>query len=354
MIHSFFYEKQFAYLKITGTNIALIELIDEICKQIDSQQVVTGIFLDLSKAFNTISHDLLIKKLENCGIRGGQLNLMESYLANRKQFVNSEITDVNIGVPQGSVLGPLLFLIFVNDLSRLELFGEVYLYADDTSIIYSGTDTQMNAYHANLDLKLLEVYFSLNGLTVNVEKTYCVHFRSRQKRIEDSNRMLLYNERIKVKHETKFLGVIVDENLNWKSHTMQLKCVLSKIAGILFKVRYLIPIKAKLNIYHSLVYSRLIYSIETWGTTAKSNIKCIQRLQNKIVKSIFCKPALFPTTLLYQQVAKDLLPICAMHEYVTLVLMFKIKNNVTVSNLIMEENDSLYSRRTPHMLKLPA
>ena len=251
--YEFFYEKQYAYLRNTGTNVALVELVDELCKSVDSQDVVTGVFLDLSKAFDAIPHHVLIHKLQSYGIRGNQLKLMESYLSNRRQFVsldgvNSEIKAVNLGVPQGSVLGPLLFVIFINEIGDLDLFGEVYLYADDTSITYAANDVSINIHHANLDMQTLVRFFCMNGLTVNISKTYCVHFRPRQRVLISPEPILLFDHAIQVKNSTKFLRVHVDQHLIWKTQLDHLTSVLSRTAGIMYKLRRILPEYTKTQI----------------------------------------------------------------------------------------------------------
>ena len=189
--NDFFYKKQYGFRRLSNTSCACTEILIRILLEIDSGEIVTGLFLDLSKAFDTVNHDLLIDKLKNSGIRGIPLTLIRNYLTNRQQYVSlNGITSnrkfTTIGVPQGSVLGPLFFLIFINDIMNINLMGQLNIYADDCAIFYNNKNINDNVANINYDLKLLYDYFCKNKLTLNIQKSQYMNFHSQNKIIQET------------------------------------------------------------------------------------------------------------------------------------------------------------------------
>lgn len=180
---------------------------------------VTGVFLDLSKAFDLVMHDVLLRRLENCGVGGVAQDIFRSYLDGRKQFVEirgvqSGVENITRGVPQGSCLGPLLFLIYINDLARLSLSGRVYLFADDTSLFYSSTDVEMNCSLAESDLNLINSYFGSIGLSLNADKTRPMHFHTPHRSIPTNPSISLNGALIDRVYQFNYLGLRLDLHLN--------------------------------------------------------------------------------------------------------------------------------------------
>ena len=174
--HNILYEHQFGFRKFYSTAYSLIEITEQIKNTIDDGKYGCGIFIDLKKAFDTVNHKILLTKLEHYGIRGNILKWFDSYLSGRKQYVfyngvSSDVAPFTCGVPQGSVLGPLLFLIYINDLPNISKKLSFFLFADDTNIYYESSNLKELELTVNKELKLLSLWLNLNRLALNVSKT---------------------------------------------------------------------------------------------------------------------------------------------------------------------------------------
>jgi hypothetical protein len=196
-----------------------------------------GLFMDLSKAYDVLDHKLLLNKLVKYGIRGIALQWMESYLTNRKQYVEvsnlkhgkilSSTRRTSIGVPQGSILGPILFSLFINDLPIHVPRAEVVLYADDTNLLTTGNTINASWANLNLAIQAVQSWFSNNNLIVNVEKTRIMQFRNHQLKSPMPPRFLFEDCIIPVSDEAKFLGIHINDRLNWDKHCDLLKSKLN-------------------------------------------------------------------------------------------------------------------------------
>jgi len=289
--HSILYEHQYGFRSQHSTVQAILHLVDQISTSIDNKEICTGIFLDLSKAFDTVNHNILLNKLEHYGIRGLAINWMTSYLTDRKQFVeynsrHSEWKTVKCGIPQGSILGPLLFILYINDISNSSTLLKFILFADDTSAFYSSKDIN-NCDLINNELDKVYNWLISNQLSVNITKTKNIVFRSKQKRINLSNYHLrIDNKIIERKEHFKFLGVIIDEHLTWKEHINTVAGKISRSIGIISKIQFYVSQSSLLNLYYSLIYPYLYYGNIVWGATYKSNLKRLIVLQKRIIRII--------------------------------------------------------------------
>ena len=221
---------------------AITELTSSITKNWENSKSSIAVFIDLSKAFDTLQHEVLFNKLEKYGIRGNALKWFQSYLSDRTMSAKckikgddtctiSEKFGVNIGSPQGSCLGPLLFLIFNNDLHHVLTWSRCILFADDTTIYFSHNNVDFLKWCLSEDLKALSDWFRANKLTLNLQKTVCVHFTDKQ--LDAGGGILLGDVEISFTNNTKFLGVWLDKNLSWKGHTSKLMIKLKRNLSLL-------------------------------------------------------------------------------------------------------------------------
>ena len=222
-LHNILYNFQFGFLASHSINHALISLTEMIKNTLDNKRFGCGIFLDLQKAFDTVNHEILLNKLEHYGIRGIALTWFRSYLSNREQYVsvngyNSKNLNVTCGVPQGSVLGSLLFLIYINDIPNTSSKFAFYLFADDTSIYFESGNLEQLQEVVNSELKHIKKWLDANKLALNVDKTNFVIFHSPQKPLYENITIKFGKQHVTKANHVKFLGLLLDENLSWKHH----------------------------------------------------------------------------------------------------------------------------------------
>jgi hypothetical protein len=243
----------------------------------------------LSKAFYTLNHDILFSKLERYGIRGVALNWIKSYFKNRKQFVqfnNVSSTQklIQCGVPQGSILGPLFFILYVNDLPNASQLVRPLLFADDTSICYSHSDPAVLVTVLNEAIQNIDLWIKTNKLSINIDKTNYVIFQSKQKKITQDLSLSIDDKLITRKQQVKFLGVLLDENLSWKPHINYVCNKISKSIGVIYRARFNLSLSTKLSLYYTLIYPYLNYCNIVWSSTYVTNLQRILILQKRIVR----------------------------------------------------------------------
>ncbi|CAL4165536.1 unnamed protein product, partial [Meganyctiphanes norvegica] len=247
------------------------------------KQFVGSIFMDLSKAFDVMSHSILKTKLEHYGFRGEFLNFLMSFLENREYFVNvnglnSSTSTVNIGVPQGSTLGPLLFLLYINDMRHCSTLLKFIQFADDTTILMRYKDfQQLKIALKNETEKVIEWLIS-NKLIINLSKTHSMLFTL--KRGNYSLEVNVGETMLEEKSVTNFLGIVIDNKLNWKPHITHLCNKISKSIAILRFLKSSFPKRILKLIYMSLIHSHINYCNLIWGSAEKGNLKPILILQS--------------------------------------------------------------------------
>jgi hypothetical protein len=220
--------KQFGFRAGYSTNHAIISITEHIRRLLDDGEFVCGIFVDLEKAFDTVHHDILCNKLESYGLRGKSNDLIKSYLGGRSQFVSidgfdSEVRSVTCGVPQGSSLGPLLFLIYINDVRLCLSKTSCGHFADDTFVLYSSKKPKTLETVINNELKEVIKWLRLNKLSLNAAKTELIIFRSNRHPINYSNISIKFNgHKLTPVSRVKYLGMYIDEHLSWDCHVAEL------------------------------------------------------------------------------------------------------------------------------------
>ena len=278
-----------------STTHALIDLTENIRQALDEGKIGCGIFVDLQKSFDTVEYEVLLSKLDHYGVRGLTNSWFKSYFTDRKQYVtingyNSSLFSIAYGVPQGSVLGQLLFLLYINDLHRGIKFCKVHHFADDTNLLFITNSIKNLNKLINTDLKNLSNSLNANKISLNVKKTETIIFKSRRKRYEGVIKLKLNRQRLYSSNNVKYLGIKIDENLNCKHHINEVSTKLIKANAILFKIRNYVNPKILRSIYFAIFESDLNYSSIVWTQNPGSSKRLII-LQKKILRIINFKPS---------------------------------------------------------------
>ena len=284
---------QYGFRKNHSTAMAIYDILESKLSNLDKNKVSCAIYLDLSKAFDTVDKTILLKKLEHFGIRGIGLKLLENYLTNRKQCVMldgvlSEVLPINCGVPQGSNLGPLLFLIYVNDLPGVSNLI-TKLFADDTCLFLTADSVSELQFIANNELKRIEYWMASNKLTINYSKTKYMIIRS-DKGVNIGNfNVIIDGNVIDRAVNFKYLGIQIDDDLSWKTHIQTLESEISRMSRFICKLRHYVDFECLKSFYYAKVYSKIQYAILAWGGCCDSKLHRLNILHNNIIRILTLK-----------------------------------------------------------------
>lgn len=297
--NNIFTPSQYGFRKNKSINLAIYNFLTKILTNLDKGLPAVALYMDMSKAFDRVDHNILMNKLYAYGVRGNIFNLIKSYLSNRKQFTeikrlnplskveevySSKTGIVKCGIPQGTIVGPLFFIVYINDMPSLTIH-DMTLFADDSTVLFADNNSNNLETDINQTLLSLVNWLNNNHLMINIDKTTIMSFKIRTNRTAALK--VQYRDSDIVETEvTKFLGLHIDSKINWKSHIDQICKKLSQFSYALYRLRKVASTSALLTAYHGYVGSTLRYGIIFWGNSTdkerafKAQKRCIRSMFN--------------------------------------------------------------------------
>lgn len=342
--HSTLTDNQFGFRKKHSTIHAVTKFTLDIITDITENKSTLATFIDFSKAFDKIDHQILLHKLSLYGIRGIGHQIISSYLNNRQFYVShnqhtsQHITTHDIGVPQGSILGPLLFLIYINDLPTYLSDSKLILFADDTTIYQSHENTQILHSTMNTCLNKLNAWCKFNRIEINLSKTKYMIFNG--KKSQNAQAIHINHTPIEQVPFFKFLGITIDEKLKWSEHTKSVKIKLAQGLHALNSIQNKSNTNIRKMIYNSLVHSHLTYGTLIWGNTYKKYTNPIFTAQKKALRKIENAPSNSHTAPLF--IKHKILTLEQIYKHQTIILMHSFHHSILPNSLM-----SFFNRFVP-------
>ena len=362
-LHNILYSKQFGFRNNRSTALALIDLINNISSAIDRNETTLGIFLDLSKAFDTINHEILCQKLQHYGIQDTALAWIKRIL--RIGLNSSSLGPIPVLSAENFMRRPagrnswtsfVYYLLY--DLPNVSSLTQSLLFADDTSIFCSHKDANHLVSIVNNELAKIIIWLKVNKLSLNLTKTNFMSFHPRQKKVNVNVPLTLENTVIKQVMETKFVGVLIDKHLSWKPHIDFVSQKILKSVGIIAKARFYLSSQTLMTLYYSLVYPFLTYCNVAWSSTYCSNLNCIYLLQKRLVRLITKAHYLANTVPLFSQL--KVLDLFSINSFSVATFMYSYHHNLLPnifhdlflsSNQVHQYETRLASQYRPHFCR---
>jgi len=355
-------ESQSGFRSNHSTTTTLLDVQDYILNNMDKGFATGVIFLDLKKAFDTVNHEILINKLANYGIQDNELSWFKSYLCNRSQAVrvNSYLSDFktyNTGIPQGSILGPLLFIIFVNCLPDVVTCKTV-MYADDTSLMCKAKNVDDLKVQLESNLKAVANWFKANKLTLNADKTKFMVFGSNHTLDHYKNITLTFDDNLIERVDVfKYLGIKFDSNMSWSPHVDYLSGNISKKIGVVKRVKYFLPQKTLIMLSNALVIPHFDYACSVWSNCSVTNQSHLQVLHNRLARTILSADIKTPIDDMLSSL--NWIRLCDRWSNHMLTLIFKCLKNMCPDylcnqfNFVHNNHDHITRSHTTNTLIVP-
>lgn len=352
-----FDRNQFGFQAASSTLMAATEVMEFITDNLDKQNYVLAVFVDLKKAFDTVDIKILLNKLYQMGIRGSAYSLMKTYLCDRKQStivngVRSSVKQTRSGVPQGSVLGPVLYLLYVHSLSLVRMKAKYVAFADDTVLLYTHEDLNMLEKIVNDDLEIYYNWLLHNNLKMNTKKTVFMLFSKRGKRDQHVD-VRINDQSINRVTDYRYLGLKIDNQLNYIEHINDIRKKLASLSGVLGRCGRFLSNKTKMMVYAAMVESHLRYMIPIWSAATKTAIQKIQVAQNRVLKRLHGYHWSYSTKLLYGGLRT--LKVENIRKLEEVKLVHRIVHNEIKTNIKLQTNSDVhnYTTRQQQQLIIP-
>ena len=283
---------QCRFRKFHSTETAVLSLTDTIRKNVDLGMLTVAVFIDLRKAFDSVNHTLLLDKIRSCGVTDTELLWFRSYLTNRKQAVSyqnvlSDLDQLSTGVPQGSILGSLLFILFINDLPRSVKSSSILMYADDAVVFHAAKDVSSINATLSLELDSINNWMRQNGLIMHKAKTECILFGYSNKLSKTDHFSVCVEGHVqKTVTEFKYLGVVLDGGLSYSAHIKYLLSKVGKRIGMLGRVRNQLTANSADTVFKSFILPQLDYCDTVWSSCGSTNKRLLDKLQRRASKLV--------------------------------------------------------------------